>query len=149
MTPLSPGSDSPEPRDSQTRRRFQRQKRVDTAPELALRRELHRRGRRYRVDRVVLPGFRRRADLVFTRQQVAVFVDGCYWHACPEHGTLPRTNRNWWDQKLSRNVARDRDTDRRLRDAGWVIVRVWEHENPLDAADRVETVLQQRQRARA
>lgn len=114
------------------------QARRDTKPELALRRELWRRGLRYRVDRPPIPGMRRRADLVFTRQRVAVFVDGCFWHRCPEHSTIPKANRAWWTEKLDRNVARDRDTDRRLRDTGWVVVRVWEHEPTAEAADRVE-----------
>lgn len=118
------------------------QRRRDTAPELALRRELHRRGRRFFVDRAPLSGIRRRADLVFPRLRVAVFVDGCFWHACPEHGRLPRSNRGWWQEKLAANAARDRDTDHRLVANGWRVVRVWEHEQVLTAADRVEVVLE-------
>ena len=79
--------------------------------------------------------------MVFSRARVAVFVDGCYWHACPTHGTLPRTNREWWAAKLDGNVTRDRDTDRRLREAGWEVIRIWEHESPDQAADRVETAV--------
>lgn len=114
------------------------QARRDTKPELALRRELWRRGLRYRVDRPPIAGMRRRADIVFSRQRVAVFVDGCFWHRCPQHSTIPKANRAWWTEKLDRNVARDRDTDRRLLDAGWLVVRVWEHEAAAEAADRVE-----------
>ncbi len=89
-------------------------------------------GLRYRVD-FPLAGMRRRGDIVFTRCKVVVFVDGCFWHSCPEHGTLPKHNRAWWIEKLRVNVERDRDSDRRLTDAGWSVVRVWEHE-PLDSA---------------
>lgn len=111
--------------------------RHSNASEMALRRSLHARGLRYRVQ-VPVPGNRRRTiDVAFTRAKLAVFVDGCFWHACPEHGTEPRTNSEWWQWKLARNVARDRDTDRLLQDAGWRVVRVWEHENVEEAADRV------------
>ena len=119
------------------RQRMQRQSRRDTKPELAIRKDLWRRGLRYRVDISPVPGFRRRADIVFTRAKVAVYVDGCFWHSCPDHATVPRANRDWWVAKLARNVERDRDTDRRLHDAGWTIVRVWEHENPHAAAERI------------
>lgn len=117
---------------------MQRQGRRDTAPELALRRELWRRGLRYRVDVAPLAGMRRRADIVFTRARVAVFVDGCYWHGCPLHASTPKANREWWVAKLAANVARDRDTEARLSALGWHVVRVWEHEVAADAADRVE-----------
>lgn len=83
---------------------------------------------------------RRRADLVFPRKQVAVYVDGCFWHGCPVHGTWPKNNAEWWRQKIQGNQARDRDTDRQLRDAGWTIVRVWEHE-AAGAADKVAQAL--------
>nr|WP_216077373.1 very short patch repair endonuclease [Isoptericola sediminis] len=112
----------------------------DTKPELALRRELHRRGRRYFVDRAVLPG-RRRPDLVFPRARLVVFVDGCFWHSCPEHLRAPRTNSDWWAEKLRGNVERDRRSDADLAAAGWTVLRVWEHEAPQDAADRVDSVL--------
>lgn len=116
-------------------------RRRDTKPELALRRELHRRGRRYYVDRPPLPGIRRRADLVFPRHRLAVYVDGCFWHSCPIHATTPQTNTGWWQAKLDTNEARDRDTDRRLREAGWTPVRVWEHLEASEAADDVERAL--------
>jgi DNA mismatch endonuclease (patch repair protein) len=123
------------------RLRMQRQARRDTAPELALRRELWRRGVRYRVDLAPVPGMRRRADLVFTKARVAVFVDGCFWHRCPIHGTSPKANRDWWMEKLDANVRRDRDTERRLDKEGWRVVRVWEHESTKDAADRIEAIV--------
>lgn len=120
------------------------QRRRDTQPELALRRGLWARGLRYRVDYRVLPELRRRADLAFVGPRVAVFVDGCFWHRCPDHGTTPRANRAWWVAKLDKNVERDRDTDARLRAEDWVVVRVWEHEDPTDAVARVERAVRAR-----
>ncbi|KRC37591.1 hypothetical protein ASE15_05695 [Oerskovia sp. Root22] len=116
-------------------------RRRDTAPELALRRELHARGLRYRVTYPV-PGQRRRTiDVAFTRVKVAIFVDGCFWHGCPDHATTPRSNSAWWVGKLAANRARDEDTDLALSDMGWTVVRVWEHEPVSDAASRIETVV--------
>lgn len=115
-----------------------RQRTRDTDPEVALRRILHSRGLRYRLDRPI-PGLpRRRADITFARQRVAVFVDGCFWHACPEHGTWPIRNNEWWAAKIRRNIERDRETDAHLRDCGWTVIRIWEHEPADEAADRVE-----------
>ncbi|MEJ5946566.1 very short patch repair endonuclease [Pseudokineococcus basanitobsidens] len=119
------------------RSRMQSQKARDTAPELAVRRLLHADGLRYRVDRAPLPGLRRRADVIFGPARVAVYIDGCFWHGCPEHGTRPRTNSDWWLRKLDANRARDADTDRRLTEAGWAVLRAWEHEDPRSVADRV------------
>lgn len=108
--------------------RMSGQGRRDTGPEVALRRALHARGLRFRVIYPV-PGQRRRTiDIAFTRRKVAVFVDGCFWHGCPEHGVRPRSNSAWWREKLAANRARDRDTDRLLDEAGWMVVRIWEHE---------------------
>jgi DNA mismatch endonuclease, patch repair protein len=110
-------------------------RRTDTKPEIALRRALHRQGYRFRKDyRLDLAeGKRVRPDIAFTARRVAVFVDGCFWHACPEHGTKPANNTWYWGPKLARNVERDRLADAALSAAGWDVVRVWEHE-PLDAA---------------
>jgi DNA mismatch endonuclease, patch repair protein len=136
----------PKASTEQIRDRFSRQRRTGTAPELALRRELHRRGWRYRVDLAPLQDLRRRrADVVFTRLRVALFVDGCFWHACPQHATAPKANKEWWRAKLKANVARDRDTDARLEEHGWTVIRVWEHEPAGAAADRIESILQARQ----
>lgn len=127
--------------DPTTSIRMSRQRRRDTAAEIALRRILHARGLRYRVD-AALPGLpRRRADLVFPRQKLAVFVDGCFWHGCPVHGTAPKSNADWWAAKLARNVERDRETDAHLARAKWHVIRIWEHENPSCAADRVEAIV--------
>ena len=113
-------------------------RRRDTAPEMAVRRETHRRGLRYRVD-APLPGMpRRRADLLFVGPRVAVFIDGCFWHSCPVHRTSPRANGSWWSRKLATNVDRDADTDRRLEEQGWTSLRFWEHERALDVVDRIE-----------
>lgn len=118
--------------------------RRDTLPERALRSELHRRGLRFRVDRAPLPGLRSRADIVFGPAHVAVYVDGCFWHSCPEHATRPKANAEWWEQKLNRNQERDAETNRVLREHGWGIVRIWEHEDPIEAADRVEKLVRDR-----
>lgn len=106
-------------------------------PELALRSELHRRGLRYRVHHEPVSGLRCRADLTFPGPRLAVFVDGCFWHRCPEHGTSPESNAPYWQAKLDRNVARDRRNDAALAEAGWTVVRIWEHESVVEAADRV------------
>lgn len=112
--------------------------RRDTAPELALRRELHRRGLRYRVQMKVPGNNRRTIDIAFTRVRLAVYVDGCFWHACPEHHVHPRANREWWKWKVERNRDRDTDTDRALEGREWEVLRIWEHVNPAEAADAVE-----------
>lgn len=112
-------------------------RRRGTLPELELRSALHRRGLRYRVDVAPVPGFRRRADVVLSRARIAVYVDGCFWHSCPEHATTPKSNREWWEEKLAANVARDRKTDRDLAELGWAVVRVWEHEDMEAAAERI------------
>jgi DNA mismatch endonuclease, patch repair protein len=108
-----------------------------TRPELELRSALHARGVRYRVDVAPVPGFRRRADVVLRRARIAVYVDGCFWHSCPLHATVPKSNREWWEAKLAANVERDRKTDRDLEELGWKVVRVWEHEDMEAAAERI------------
>jgi DNA mismatch endonuclease, patch repair protein len=118
--------------------RSQRQR--DTKGELELRSLLHRRGLRFRVH-ALLPGLRRRSDIVFTRARVVVFVDGCFWHGCPEHGTWPKENADWWREKIEVNQRRDRDTDARLTAAGWTVIRVWEHEDPTQAADQIVEIV--------
>ena len=115
----------------------QRMKRVrqrDTGLEIALRRELHRAGLRFRIQRQVLASIRRKADVVFPTAKVAIFVDGCFWHACPLHATWPKANADWWREKLTSNVHRDRETDAAFFSAGWRCVRVWGHEDPVTAA---------------
>lgn len=106
----------------------------DTSPELAVRRAAHRLGLRYRVSRRPLPDLPRTADMVFKSPRVAVFIDGCYWHGCPHHFKPPTTNSGYWKPKIERNIQRDADTNRRLRAAGWLALRFWEHEDPEYAA---------------
>jgi len=112
-------------------------RRRDTQPELAVRRLVHAAGLRYRVDAPPIPTLNRRADLVFSRARVAVFIDGCYWHGCPTHGTRAKTNQEYWLAKIQRNRDRDAETDRLLRAAGWTVLRAWEHEVPHEVAARV------------
>lgn len=116
----------------------------DTAPEVALRRALFRLGLRYRVNSIPIPGLRRRADIVFRRARVAVYVDGCFWHGCPIHATWPRANAAFWRDKIETNRRRDADTDRQLREAGWLVVRVWEHEDPSAAAGSIALFVRSR-----
>jgi DNA mismatch endonuclease (patch repair protein) len=123
------------------RKHMARFRRRDTAPELALRRVLHARGRRFFVDRRVSSRTRTRADLVFPRARVAVFVDGCFWHFCEKHANLPKANAELWREKLLANRQRDARHDEVLRAEGWKVVRVWEHEDPVQAADHVEREL--------
>jgi len=113
----------------------------DTKPELALRKLLFARGLRYRVDVRPVKSLRRKADVVFTRQRVCVFVDGCFWHACPTHSTTPSTNRDYWVDKITTNASRDRETDERLAAEGWTVLRFWEHDDPAVAADHVEATI--------
>ncbi|MBA2955084.1 DNA mismatch endonuclease Vsr [Nocardioides sp. MAH-18] len=113
----------------------------DTAPELAIRRRLHAVGLRFRVAYRPEPRLRRTADIVFTKRRIAVFIDGCYWHACPEHGTVARANASYWSEKLERNVARDADTTNQLIAAGWTVLRFWEHEDPEEVAAKVSTAV--------
>jgi DNA mismatch endonuclease (patch repair protein) len=116
-------------------------RRRDTRPEMAVRRLVHAAGLRYRVDARPLPDVNRRADLVFSRAKVAVFIDGCYWHGCPAHGTTAKANADYWSAKIARNRERDSETDQLLRDAGWTVVRVWEHEHSETVARRVESLV--------
>ncbi|MEV4474192.1 very short patch repair endonuclease [Nonomuraea sp. NPDC049504] len=114
----------------------------DTKPELALRRAVHALGLRYRVATRPISALRRTADLVFPRIRVAVFLDGCFWHGCPRHHTVAKTNASFWAEKVRRNRERDQETDRLLADAGWSVVRVWEHEDPSEAAQRVREIVE-------
>ncbi|MFF4328642.1 very short patch repair endonuclease [Streptomyces sp. NPDC001591] len=127
-----------------TRVRMSIQKSRNTGVEMALRRLLHAAGLRYRVHRRPVRQVRREADLVFGPARVAVFVDGCFWHGCPEHATWPKRNAEFWRAKIEGNRARDRDTDRRLAESGWLAVRVWEHEAAEVAAARVRAIVDAR-----
>ncbi|MFD8886997.1 very short patch repair endonuclease [Streptomyces erythrochromogenes] len=119
----------------------------DTSPERALRSLLHARGLRYRVAAKPLPKMRRTADLVFGPTKVAVFVDGCFWHGCPQHFVPPKTNPDYWREKIGGNVRRDRETDARLTAEGWLVLRFWEHEAPEDCAEAVRAAVASRRSA--
>ncbi|MGN6408705.1 MAG: very short patch repair endonuclease, partial [Curtobacterium sp.] len=133
--------------DDARRRHMARLGRRDTAPELALRRELHRRGRRFFVDRQVSRQVSRqcrvRPDIVFPRARIAVFVDGCFWHYCEEHAHLPKANAELWRRKLLANRQRDAQNQAILVSEGWRVLRFWEHDHPEDAAASVEHALDQ------
>lgn len=117
----------------------------DTPVELALRSELHRRGVRFRLHRRLLAESRREVDIVIPKCRVAILVDGCFWHGCPLHGTVPKNNAKFWQDKLAANRRRDRDTVTRLAEAGWAVVRVWEHEVPAEAASKICRLMAVRQ----
>ena len=143
------GAHAPKPRvrragvppasSSGARRRMEATRQKDTAAEKALRAAVDTLGLAYRTE-VHVPGTRRRADLVFDDAGVVAFVDGCFWHVCPNHRTLPKAHSDWWGKKLGDNQRRDRDTDQRLHEAGWVVLRFWEHEDPGAAARSIATV---------
>lgn len=125
--------------------RMSRQGSRDTAPEIAVRRLLHAAGLRYRVN-VPVPGMPRRTiDIAFGKYKVAIFMDGCFWHGCPEHATHPKANSEWWRRKLDRNMSRDIETTGHLTEAGWTVLRFWEHEDPLKVALRVQEVVASKQ----
>jgi DNA mismatch endonuclease (patch repair protein) len=113
----------------------------DNLAERALRSALHRRGLRFRIHSRLLTGSRCTVDIVFSVTRVAVFLDGCFWHGCPEHRTHPRNNAEWWRAKIDANIARDRDTDARLAEDGWTVVRIWGHEMVEAACDRIEAIV--------
>ena len=128
----------PEPRTAEATAIGKANKRTGTRCEIAIRSELHARGLRFRKDLLLrVGGIRVRPDIVFTKARVAVFVDGCFWHACPEHGRSPKSNKAYWGPKLQRNRDRDAEVNEVLRRAQWTVVRVWEHEDPAHAADEV------------
>jgi DNA mismatch endonuclease (patch repair protein) len=121
--------------------RLARVRQKDTDVELALRKELHAKGLRYRLHVPLLTKPRRVADIVFSSAKVAVFVDGCFWHGCPEHASWPKSNAQFWREKIEANRARDADTDQRLQASGWQVVRVWAHESAPQAAKRIEEIV--------
>lgn len=145
--PAEPAPRDPVPLDQATTDRMSAQASTDTKPEVVLRKRLYAAGLRYRIHRRV-PGTRRTIDIAFVGAKVAVFVDGCFWHGCPEHGRIPKHNRDWWTAKIEGNAARDADTTRRLIEAGWAVVRIWEHEPVESAAAQVAAVVTRRRQRR-
>ncbi|MEU8251654.1 very short patch repair endonuclease [Nonomuraea sp. NPDC048916] len=136
MKPTRPPASSPE-----VTARLSGQVRKNTGLEMTLRRVLHARGLRYRLHVPVSGRPRRTVDITFPRQRVAVFLDGCFWHGCPDHGSIPKSNSAWWLDKLDRNRQRDADTNAHLRAHGWTVLRFWEHEDVMTAADVIESVV--------
>jgi DNA mismatch endonuclease (patch repair protein) len=123
------------------RRRMRSQRKRDTTPELLLRSALHAAGKRYRVHYPIPGSPRRSIDIAFLRRRLAVFVDGCFWHGCPVHGHQARVNQDWWARKISRNRERDCETNQMLVDAGWTVLRIWEHEDLDTALSMVDDAL--------
>jgi DNA mismatch endonuclease (patch repair protein) len=113
-------------------------RRADTRPEIAIRSAIHARGLRFRKDHAIKAGeITVKADIVFTRRRVAVFIDGCFWHGCPQHGHTPRVNTHYWGPKLERNRQRDHRVTAALTADGWAVLRIWEHERTERAADLI------------
>ncbi|WP_454793361.1 very short patch repair endonuclease [Mycolicibacterium lutetiense] len=122
-------------------------RRTDTTLELRTRSALHRLGLRFRKDFPVrVAGRLIRPDIAFTKLHVAVFVDGCFWHGCPEHGTMPTTNADFWRNKLETNASRDRLQTKLLIDAGWLVIRIWEHEATEEAVAVIQRAVSERHR---
>jgi len=132
----------PTPRDEAATRVGKGNRRADTKPEVRVRSDLHRRGLRFRKDLLIrAAGVKVHPDVVFTKARVAVFVDGCFWHGCPEHQVVPKSNRDYWVPKLRRNVERDRAADEALGADGWIVIRVWEHEDVAWAGRRIKDLV--------
>ena len=139
-----PSRNNPRPSSEVASRRMQSVGQRDTAAEMEIRRRVHAKGLRYRVNHPVLQKPRRTADLAFTKAHVAVLVDGCFWHGCPEHGTSSKSNVKFWREKIEANKKRDMDTNERLEAAGWKVIRFWEHEDPERAADTIVRTVRER-----
>jgi len=129
MSPPTSIPTAPPASNEGTRRSMMSNRRTDTKPEIAFRSMLHRSGLRFRKDRYIK--FERRGvkvDVVFPTEKVAVFIDGCFWHRCPEHATMPTRNYEYWSTKFQRNMDRDRSNNQNLQNLGWQVIRIWEHE---------------------
>lgn len=135
--------------DPSVSRRMSRTRRRDTKAELVVRRMLHARGHRYRVDHQPIASIRRTGDIVFTRARVAILIDGCFWHGCPDHFVIPRTRTDWWLDKIEANQRRDEETTRLWTEGGWTVLRFWEHEDPADVVEHIERSLRSRAQATA
>lgn len=131
----------PPPLNTSVRQQMKRMPQAGTGIEKRLRSQLFRRGLRFRVNYSDLPG---KPDIVFTKAKLAIFLDGCFWHACPIHGSLPKNNREWWQAKLDRNIQRDREKDEALQALGWIPLHYWEHDAVEEVADEIEWVWRDR-----
>jgi len=134
-------SDEPQPPTPEVRHRMRATGRRDTAAELPIRRILHARGYRYRVDFSPISALRSRPDIVFTRRKLAVYIDGCFWHGCPTHATWPKRNSSFWKEKIEANRERDLRATALLERSGWIVIRIWEHEDPVEAANQIASRL--------
>lgn len=132
---------TPIPLNQHVTQQMKKMPRSGSKPEMLLRSELFRRGMRFRVNYPALPG---RPDIAFTKAKIAIFIDGCFWHGCPIHGTLPKNNREWWDEKLQGNKDRDRRKDLELQEMGWLALHYWEHDDFEEIADEIEEVWHER-----
>jgi len=137
---------NPIPSSEAALKRMQAAKPRDTAPEKALRSALYKKGLRFRVDVKPVKELNRRADIVFRSAKVAVFVDGCFWHGCPIHGTQAKANATFWRNKITQNQKRDANTTKRLREADWKVIRVWEHENVEKASQKLNNTIRKRKK---
>ena len=133
--------DRPAPANKRVSEQMRRMPTKNSNPELRLRKALYERGLRYRLHPKGLPG---KPDITFGPSKLAVFVDGCYWHNCPDHGTIPKNNREWWLKKFDQNRNRDLRKDQELREIGWLPLHVWEHEDPTKAAEKIHRLINQR-----
>lgn len=133
--------DTPSASSETARNRMKAVRQVGTLPELLIREALDSLDLTYEVNAQPLSDLQRFADILFREEKVAVFVDGCFWHGCPIHGTQAKANKRFWAEKIARNKERDRDTDRQLGEAGWTVLRIWEHEDPETAAKRIQSLL--------
>ncbi len=143
-------TDYPHPSSAAVTAAMKGNRRVDTKPEVALRAALHQRGLRFRKDHMLRTtgGTRAKVDIVFTRARIAVFVDGCFWHGCPEHGRVPSTNRHYWPAKLAGNRERDKRVTAALEADGWTVIRLWEHVPLSEAVECVAAAVAARQSVR-
>ena len=135
-----------QPSSHETSRRMARVRQKGTRCEIELRKALHAKGLRYRLQVPLLTKPRRVVDIVFPSARLAVFVDGCFWHGCPEHASWPKNNADFWREKIETNRSRDVDTDQRLAALGWETVRVWEHEEATEAANRIAELVNARRK---
>ena len=119
------------------RRQMQSQKTTGTGIEMAVRKRLHAQGYRYRVNCKLLPDRRFKGDIVWLGRRLVVFLDGCFWHGCPLHGTTPKSNTEWWEVKITANRERDRLVNELLCDRGWTVLRFWEHDDPVAVAGSI------------